>query len=161
VVAALFHHDRAVVAHAGDSRLYRWRAGELTLLTRDHSVMQEQIDAGILSSAQARSSPNRNLITRALGVEENMGVEIHEHLTQPGDIYLLCSDGLSDMIAHEGIASWLRRCGNDIDAACDALVLQANENGGRDNISIVLASIQAVRPAPREGLLDRVLAWLR
>jgi protein phosphatase len=161
IVTALFHHDKAVVAHAGDSRLYRWRDDELTLLTRDHSLMQEQIDAGMLSPEEARTSPNRNLITRALGVEERVELDIHEYGAAVGDIYLLCSDGLSDMLLSDEIAALLKRCQNDIDAACDALIWQANAKGGRDNVSVILASIASVQAEEPERLTDRLLNWLR
>jgi protein phosphatase len=161
IVAALFHHDKVMVAHAGDSRFYRWRDDELTLLTRDHSLMQEQIDAGMLSAEEARSSPNRNLITRALGVEERVELDVREYGTAVGDIYLMCSDGLSDMLSSEEIAGLLKRSRNDIDAACDALIWQANANGGRDNVSVIFASIASVQAEKPERLIDRLRNWLR
>lgn len=159
VVAALFHHDRIVVAHVGDSRLYCWRKGEMVSLTRDHSLVQEHIDAGLVNIEEARLSPSRNLITRALGVEECVDVEVHEYTTMAGDIYLLCSDGLSDMLSNEEIAGILQHGADDIDAASSTLIWQANANGGHDNISVILVSVKAVHPEKPLGLLDRFLNW--
>jgi serine/threonine protein phosphatase PrpC len=89
LVAAVFHDDKITVAHVGDSRAYRFREGELTQITRDHSLLQEQIDAGLISPEWARFSQNKNLVTRALGVDPEMEVEIHDHPIEPGEIYLL------------------------------------------------------------------------
>jgi PPM family protein phosphatase len=161
VVAALFHHDKALVAHAGDSRLYRWRNGGLALLTRDHSLMQEQLEAGLVSPEEARTSPTRNLITRALGVEDGVDVEVHEHATIADDIYVLCSDGLSDMLTSEEIAGLLAHNDSDIGAACDALVWQANAKGGRDNVSVILAAVKSVQAEEPERLVGRLLNWMR
>jgi PPM family protein phosphatase len=161
VVAALFHHDKVLVAHAGDSRLYRWRNGELALLTRDHSLMQEQLEAGLVSPEEARTSPTRNLITRALGVEDGVDVEVYEHVTIAGDIYLLCSDGLSDMLTSEEIAGLLAHNDSDIGAACDALVWQANAKGGRDNVSVILAAVKSAQAEEPERLVGRLLNWMR
>jgi serine/threonine protein phosphatase PrpC len=155
VVIALFHHDRLLVAHVGDSRLYRLRDATLTLITRDHSLLQEQIDAGLIGHEEARFSPNRNLITRAVGIEHALDVEVHEHRTLCGDIYLLCSDGLSDMLATEEIAEITMDFDGDIVAICDALVHKANQNGGRDNTSVILVKVQSnIRPAA--GMLKRI-----
>jgi PPM family protein phosphatase len=161
IVAAVFHHDRALVAHAGDSRLYRWRHGELALLTRDHSLMQEQLEAGLVSPEEARTSPTRNLITRALGVEDGVEAEVHEHVTMAGDVYLLCSDGLSDMLTSDEIAGLMAHNDNDIGAACDALVWQANAKGGRDNVSVILAVIKSTYTEEPERLVGRLLNWMR
>jgi protein phosphatase len=161
VVAAVFHHDKVVVAHAGDSRLYRWRDHELVALTHDHSLMQQQIDAGMITVEEARSSPVRNLITRALGVEERVDIEVNEHATAVGDVYLLCSDGLSDMLSNEEIAGVLEHAGSDIRAACDTLVWQANAHGGHDNISVILVAIGSVRTERPLPIIGRLLNWLR
>jgi protein phosphatase len=161
VVAAVFHHDKLVVAHAGDSRLYRWRDHALVALTHDHSLMQQQIDAGLVTVEEARSSPVRNLITRALGVEERVDVEVNEHATVVGDVYLLCSDGLSDMLSNDEIAGVLAHAGDDIRGACDTLVWQANANGGHDNISVILVAIRSVRAEQPVPIIGRLLNWLR
>lgn len=160
MVAALFHHDKVTVAHVGDSRAYRWRQGSLVQLTRDHSQLQEQIDAGLVSPQWARFAPNKNLITRAVGVEEIVDVEISEYPTEAADIYLLCSDGLSDMLSSDEISAVLTETDFDLDLACSALVESANHNGGRDNISVVLAKVQPGKMAV-QGLFDRLRKWAR
>jgi PPM family protein phosphatase len=158
LVATLVHHGRILVAHVGDSRAYRWRHGQLIQLTRDHSLLQEQIDAGLITEEAARLSANRNLVTRAVGVAADVDIEIHEHGTEAGDIYLLCSDGLSDMVADSEIAGILASHRGALDAACAALVQTANQNGGRDNISVITMKVGG---NAREGrLLDRFLRWV-
>ncbi|HYD95361.1 MAG TPA: Stp1/IreP family PP2C-type Ser/Thr phosphatase [Noviherbaspirillum sp.] len=159
VVAAVFHPDGLTVAHVGDSRAYRFRRGELAQITRDHSLLQEQIDAGLLDPALARFSQSKNLVTRAVGVGAAMEVEIHDHPVQAGDVYLLCSDGLSDMLQDAEIAAVLARAPAVLDAACDTLVQKANGNGGLDNISVVLARVQA-GGGQASGLLHRILNWV-
>jgi serine/threonine protein phosphatase PrpC len=159
VVAAVFHQNKITVAHVGDSRLYRLRRGVLTLLTRDHSLLQEQIDAGMIDAEMARFSPNRNLITRAVGVDYTIDVEIHDHLTQVGDLYLLCSDGLSDMLSMQEIAEILNKTAPDLELTCDALVARANRNGGRDNTSVILITVQSSEVSTAK-LPKRALNWI-
>lgn len=149
LVAALFHHDRIIVAHVGDSRAYRFRGGRLEQITRDHSQLQEQIDAGLVSPEWARFAPNKNLITRALGVAAQIDVEINDYQTEGGDVYLLCSDGLSDMLAGEQMSAMLADNDTDLELLCSSLVQAANDNGGRDNISVILAKVEASAPAPQ------------
>lgn len=160
LVAALFHHDRVVLAHIGDSRAYRFRQGALLQLTRDHSQLQEQIDAGLVSPEWARFAPNKNLITRALGVTTQIDVEINDYPSENGDIYLLCSDGLSDMLSNEQMVGIFKNNAMDIDRLSDSLIEAANNNGGRDNISVILAKIESGKPAPA-GFWDRCAARLR
>ncbi len=143
LLVAVFQTQRLVLGHVGDSRAYRWRRGEFTRLTRDHSLLQEQLDAGRITPQQAAVSVHRNLVTRALGVQETVCVEIHEHPVEPGDCYLLCSDGLSDMVDDAAMARVLSH-GGTLQAKAQALVDCANARGGRDNIAVVLA--QAARP---------------
>jgi serine/threonine protein phosphatase PrpC len=143
VVAAVFHQNKLTVAHVGDSRVYRLRRGELTLITRDHSLLQEQIDAGMIDAEAARFSSSRNLITRAVGVDRVVDVEIHDHLTQIDDVYLICSDGLSDMLSMKEILEIMSSTTSDLELACDALVARANKNGGRDNTSVILVTVQS------------------
>ena len=138
LVLAVFGTDRVVVGHIGDSRCYRMRGNELELLTRDHSLLQEQMDAGVLTPDQAALSPHRNLVTRALGIERQVGLEMHEHDFQDGDVFLLCSDGLSEMVPAEHICTILLQ-NLDLSQKATLLVSRANDNGGRDNISVVLA----------------------
>jgi len=159
VVAAIFHDDQVTVAHVGDSRLYRLRSGLLELLTHDHSLLQEQIDDGIITAEQARQSKNRNLLTRALGVDPVVEAEIRDHDTLPGDIYLLCSDGLTDMVGEDRIAATIRELGTEGDRCAARLVELANEGGGRDNVSVALVRVLRMSPA-RRSWWRRLLAWL-
>ena len=160
LVMALFHHDKVTLAHVGDSRAYRFRAGVLEQLTRDHSLLQEQIDAGLISVEWAQFSQNKNLITRAVGVDNMLEAEVREQMIEPGDIYLLCSDGLSDMLADRQIADVLATQGASLKLATQELVARANEHGGRDNISVVLIRVQAFSPE-KEGLFGRILNWMK
>ena len=127
-----------VVGHVGDSRVYRLRGGQLQRLTRDHSLLQEQLDAGLITPAQAARSTNRNLVTRALGVEAEVTLEARDHSLMQEDLLLLCSDGLTDMVDDEGICDLLCHTHASLQDACQALVDAANAAGGRDNISVVL-----------------------
>lgn len=155
LVAGCFHGARLIVGHIGDSRGYRLRGTTLTQITRDHSWLQEQVDAGIITPEQAAVSPNRNLVTRALGVEDTAQVELHEHRVEPGDLYLLCSDGLSDMLDDASIGAILQR-GGALEQAASQLIDSANTRGGRDNISVLLAKATASPPTKR-GLIARLL----
>ena len=141
LVTALFNEDRLWVGHIGDSRAYRWRDGRLEQLSRDHSLLQEQIDAGLLTAEEAAYSMNRNLVTRAVGVEPEVELEVVGHDLRAGDVVLLCSDGLSDMLDDDTIAQLLQ--GSDaLGEVATALVDAANDAGGKDNISVVLARVR-------------------
>jgi protein phosphatase len=146
LVMALFFDDRITVGHIGDSRLYRLRDGEFTTVTRDHSLLQEQIDHGMITVEEARYAHNRNLVTRALGVESEVESEIHAYDVAVGDIYLLCSDGLNDMVSDEEIQQTLQTSSDDLDFAAERLVQMANENGGRDNISVIVVKVLQAFP---------------
>ena len=146
LVTALFHDNRLTVAHIGDSRLYRLRDEKLTPITRDHSLLQEQIDQGMISAKDARFSQNKNLVTRALGVEPTVESEIHEYEVLPGDVYLLCSDGLNDMLPDEEIELALQSLTANLELAADHLIQAANDNGGRDNVSVILVKVLRVFP---------------
>jgi len=137
-----------VLGHIGDSRCYRLRAGELEMLTRDHSLLREQLDAGEITQAEADRSPYRNILTRALGIEREVELEIHDHKVHPGDLFLMCSDGLSDMVPDRDIARLLSR-NSDLSEMANKLIAMANQNGGWDNISVVLA--RASHPAVLES----------
>jgi protein phosphatase len=141
LVVGVFRETRLLLGHVGDSRGYRLRAGRLTQITHDHSLLQEQIDAGLITAEQAAFSANKNLVTRAVGVEDTVLLETHQHDVLPGDIYLLCSDGLTDMLDDETIAQVLLRC-ELLPEAATALIDAANEAGGKDNISVVLARVR-------------------
>ncbi|WP_319241205.1 PP2C family serine/threonine-protein phosphatase [uncultured Propionivibrio sp.] len=141
LVAVAFLGDRLVFAHLGDSRLYRLRDGALSLLTRDHSLLQDQIDQGLSLPQAARSAGRRHIITRALGVDTGAQPEIATLGVVSGDVYLLCSDGLNDMLEDAEIAATLVRCAGDIETAATELVRLANANGGHDNVSVALVRV--------------------
>ncbi len=143
LVMAVFLGTSVLLAHVGDSRCYRLRGSTLARMTRDHSVLQEQIDAGLVSLEDAPFAPNRNLVTRALGVMDMVEVEVAEHAANSGDLYLLCSDGLTDMLTDDAIAALLIAPGTLAERATQ-LVDAANAAGGRDNISVLLAQAEAV-----------------
>jgi protein phosphatase len=142
LVVGVFREDWLLLGHIGDSRCYRWRRGELTQLTRDHSLLQEQIDAGLLTPQQAASSMNKNLVTRALGVESTVALEVTEHLVETGDLYLMCSDGLSDMVS-DAITAGLLAQPVSLAVRARSLVDAANAQGGRDNITVLLVEAEA------------------
>ena len=160
LVAALFCDNQLTVAHIGDSRLYRLRGEEFSLLTRDHSFLQEQIDSGVLSVEEARFSQNKNLVTRALGVDPDVEAEIQDYEVQAGDIYLLCSDGLNDMVEDEEIQLTLHMLSASLELAATQLVQMANDNGGRDNVSVILVKVLREFPAAR-GWWSKFKAWFR
>lgn len=141
IVVVLFSARKLCVGHVGDSRLYRLHEGRLEQLTRDHSVIQELVNRGLFTPEEARQSVAKNLVTRALGVERGIVPDVSERRLQPGDVYLLCSDGLNDVLGDEEIAEILARHGDDLDAAARHMVERANERGGPDNISVILARV--------------------
>ncbi len=141
LVAVLFHGQRAIIASIGDSRVYRFRAGQLEQLTVDHTVLQEQIEFGLITPEQARLMGGRGLITRALGVEPGLEVDVQEQALQPGDVFLLCTDGLFDMIADEEIAAILAASQGNVEVAARSLVGAANAAGGYDNVSVIAVRI--------------------
>ena len=150
VVAALFSGERVVVGHVGDSRLYRFRQGGLTQLTVDHSLVQELVEEGAMTLEEAKRSVGRNVITRALGIEPQVEAEVRSHRVRGGDLYLLCSDGLTDMVGEEVLHSLLARCGDDLASTGEALIEKANECGGEDNIAVVLVRVRPAAAGPRE-----------
>ena len=158
VVAALLHDNRITVAHVGDSRMYRLRKDTFEQLTMDHSLLQELVDRGFYSAEEAQRATNKNYVTRALGVEQTVEVEVHELPVEAGDWLVLCSDGLTDMVEDEDIHLTISTFGGNLDTVARQLVQLANDSGGRDNISVVLAQVVELFPA-RRGILDRILAW--
>jgi protein phosphatase len=141
LVIAAFFDQQIMVAHLGDSRLYRYRGGKLEQLTRDHSWLDEQLASGAISAEHAEAAAFQNVVTRALGIEPQIDLELHDYPTHPGDTYVLCSDGLSDMLDDDAIGQTLAQTGDQVEEAARSLVAKANDNGGRDNISIVLVRI--------------------
>lgn len=160
LVVACYYDNHLSVAHLGDSRLYRLRGGQFEQMTRDHSLLQEQLDSGMISAEEARYSSNRNLVTRALGVDPHVETEIHDHEVVPGDIYLFCSDGLTDMVDDGEIALTLETLSENLPLAADQLVHMANDNGGRDNISVILVKVRGEYAVPR-GWWQKLLARLK
>lgn len=162
LIAALFHQQHVWIAHVGDSRAYRLRGANIEQLTHDHSPLQEQIDAGLISSAEARFAPHKNLVTRALGISVGSGVEIHPHTLVSSDIFLLCSDGLSDLLTEREMATVIHTR-NSLTQAAEQLIQCANNNGGRDNISAILIRVESVRAARDSsgGWLDSLTNWAK
>ena len=158
VVGALFFDNRISIAHVGDSRMYRLRQADLEQITMDHSLLQELVDRGFYSPEEAQRAANKNYVTRALGVEQNVEVEVQEHPVQKGDMYLICSDGLSDMVEDDDIHLTISTFGANLETATKQLIQLGNDNGGRDNISVVVAEILESFPAPR-GIFDKMLGW--
>jgi protein phosphatase len=138
VAAVLVDGDSGNIGHVGDSRVYLVRDGEISQLTSDHSWVNEQIQSGVISPDQARTHPLRNVVTRALGGKPDLQVDMQQHKARPGDILLLCSDGLTTMIADDEIATVVREAEGDVDEAAQALVNSANAKGGEDNITVIL-----------------------
>jgi PPM family protein phosphatase len=142
IVAACFYDGRVGIAHVGDSRCYRFRDAKLEQLTRDHSLVQEQLEKGLISADEASASPQKNLVTRALGIDALAQADTQEFRTRTGDVYLLCSDGLSDMVEQDRLQKELERADN-LESTVKRLVDAANEAGGRDNISVILVRVGA------------------
>jgi len=147
LVVAVFRDNRVLLGHVGDSRCYRLRQGQLQQITRDHSLLQEQIDAGLITPEQAAFSANKNLVTRAVGVEDTVLLETHQHDVQTGDLFLMCSDGLSDMLDDEGISQVLK-AHDSLETGTRALIDAANDAGGKDNISVILGRASGGASAP-------------
>lgn len=141
-LAALWVCGRQVVlAHVGDSRIYRLRNGALTQLTVDHSLVQEMIDRGVITAEEALYSSNRHVITRALGLRDKVDIDINIAGLRTGDRYLLCSDGLSDMVDEDTMATLLLDEDQGLAQMVDALIERANVQGGKDNIAALLVAI--------------------
>jgi serine/threonine protein phosphatase PrpC len=155
LVACLFFDNRVSIAHVGDSRLYRMRDNRFEQITMDHSLLQELVDRGFYSQEEASRSTNRNYVTRALGVEPTVEVEVQEMDVSKGDYVLMCSDGLPDMVEDEDIHLTISTFNNNIDTIGKQLIKLANDNGGRDNVSVVLIRVTDAFPA-NAGLLAKV-----
>lgn len=157
VAAALFYNNRVSIAHVGDSRVYRLRRGHMDQITKDHSLLQELVTRGFYTSEDARRSLNRNLVTRALGIEPVVQVDIQEDVVLRGDIYLLSTDGLHDMVPDPDIHLTVDTFSDNLETAAMQLVKLANDNGGRDNVSVILAkSIASFEIEQKKG----VFRWI-
>jgi protein phosphatase len=152
LTAAWINEEKLSVVHVGDSRVYLLRSGVLQQLTSDHSLVAEQVRRGILTAAEAEHSELQSVLLRALGTQPEIEVDTEEHTLFPGDILLLCSDGLTRMVAEQKITATLQS-ESDPGRAAEKLVAQANENGGGDNVTVVVVHME-----PKEG---GFLSWLR
>jgi PPM family protein phosphatase len=141
LVALLRLQNRVLVGHVGDSRAYMLRGGVLVRLTSDHSWVNEQVKLGVMSDDAAQRHPMRNIVTRALGSRSDVPVDVAEHTIRPGDVVLLCSDGLNTMLDDDEIRDTLQRAGRDPAAACRLLVEAANARGGEDNVTVIVIRV--------------------
>jgi protein phosphatase len=153
---ALFFDNRVALGHVGDSRIYRFRNGILQLLTRDDSLLRDQIDLGLISAADAGASHNRSLVTRAIGIEQRVRAQLHEDDAAPGDVYILCSDGLNDLVDDTDIELIVGSLRANLPLAANHLVQAAKDNGGHDNVSVILVKVRK-RPG---GWFARLVGWL-
>jgi PPM family protein phosphatase len=159
IAAVYFHDNTAIIAHVGDSRVYRFRDDDLSQVTNDHSLVQELIDRGFFTPEEAEANTPKNLVTRALGIDAAVEVDVKQEATRPGDIYLLCSDGLNDMVDDEEIRLTLSKYSGNLVEAAHELVRLANESGGKDNISVVLARPRAPFPA-NAGMISKFISLM-
>jgi len=143
VLAAVLYGNHITAAHVGDSRMYRLRSNKLTHVTEDHSLIHEQVRRGLLTADDARHSSIKNLVTRALGVAPDVEADLVEDMALAGDLYLMCSDGLTDVVSDEAIQNSLSNCKHGLKKTATELVQMANDAGGPDNISIILIQVTA------------------
>lgn len=158
VVACILHADILSVAYVGDSRLYRYRDGKLEQVTRDHSLLEELIARGHYTREEAVSLVRKNIVTRALGVEQTVAVDLIEDTLEVGDVLLLCSDGLNDMVSDEIIGLTLGKYADNVERAARELINIALDNGGKDNVSVVLARVDASLADSRRWY-QRLMEW--
>ena len=151
IVSAVFHDNKISIAHVGDSRLYRFRDNQLNVITLDHSLIQELIAKGFYTVEEARESNQKNLVTRALGVNQDVMVELQEDIVLVNDFYLFCSDGLNDMLEDQEIEEILRDHKSDPFKAVEQLIEGAKNMGGKDNVSVILVTIEAPFPSKANG----------
>ncbi len=139
IVVTFFTDKHAYVAHVGDSRVYRIRGGDMIQVTEDHSLLNDYIKMKDLTPEEIENFPHKNVIVRALGMKETVRVDVSCDEPQDGDIYLLCSDGLNGMVSDPEIRDTVLSCNDDLELACNRLIQKANEHGGTDNVTVVLA----------------------
>lgn len=145
VSAAWFHDGKVSIAHIGDSRIYRYRDYRLDLLTTDHTVVQELVDHGFYTLEEAKASEQRNIVTRALGIDPAVNIDLYDYDVRAGDIYLLCSDGLTDMVDDLDVANILRRSSTDLEYGSVELINKALTNGGKDNVTVIVVRVDESR----------------
>ncbi|OFZ21309.1 MAG: hypothetical protein A2X94_07620 [Bdellovibrionales bacterium GWB1_55_8] len=142
--ALLFRNESLIIGHVGDSRCYFFRPSSIWQITRDHSLVQEKLRAGLITREQAKTDRMKNVITRSVGYEPGVEVDLYDMPVLPGDVFLLCSDGLSGMVEDGQILETVQKCvidGNDPKRAVDELVDMANRNGGDDNVTVVIIKV--------------------
>ena len=158
IVVLQFYNNSFSLAHIGDSRCYRLRSGKFEQITKDHSLLQELIDRGFYTPEEARKSMNKNLVTRALGIDPVVMPDIQEDIVLKNDIYLLCSDGLTDLVEDEDIYLTINQFSANLEEAAKHLITKANRNGGKDNISVMLCRIEDDF-STRKGWFKKLVAW--
>lgn len=156
LVALLLQEQTAILAHVGDSRIYRIRDGSIEQLTQDHSLVNQQMKLGLITEDEARSSKAKNIITRAIGLRRTVAIDVGEQMIQEDDRFVLCSDGLTDLVKDDEILDIVLNNTGELSEACDRLIEQANQRGGHDNITVILVHVKNVRLPG--GRLSR---WLR
>ena len=161
LVLAVFRGGRVTLAHVGDSRIYRVRGGHLRLLTRDDSLVRDQVELGVISAEEASRSHNRSLVTRALGIADTVSAHVAHDDAMPGDIFLLCSDGLNDLVSDPDIELIVASLAANLPLAAHHLVQAAKDNGGFDNVSVILARVpEPATVVARRGWFARFVAWI-
>ena len=158
IVTLLFYDNRFSLAHIGDSRCYRYRGKSFDQITKDHSLMQELIDRGFYTPEEARKSLNKNLVTKALGIDPAITPDVQEELVMKNDIYLLCSDGLTDLVEDEDISLTIQRFSDNLEEAAKQLITKANQNGGKDNISVILCRVLEDF-SESQGWFKKLIEW--
>jgi len=158
IVVLQFYNNSFSLAHIGDSRCYRLRSDKMEQITKDHSLLQELIDRGFYTPEEARNSMNKNLVTRALGIDPIVMPDIQEDIVLKNDIYLLCSDGLTDLVEDEDIYYTIKEFSANLEEAAKQLITKANQNGGKDNISVMLCRIDDDF-STKQGWFKKVAAW--
>lgn len=158
VVVLQFYNNSFSLAHIGDSRCYRLRSDKFEQITKDHSLLQELIDRGFYTPEEARKSMNKNLVTRALGIDPIVMPDIQEDIVLKNDVYLLCSDGLTDLVEDEDIYLTIKQFSANLEEAAKQLITKANQNGGKDNISVMLCRIDDDF-STRKGWFRKFVAW--
>lgn len=155
LVALLLQEQMAILASVGDSRIYRIRSRAIEQLTQDHSLVNHQLKLGLITEEEARSSKSKNIITRAIGLRQTVSIDVDEQRIQEDDRFVLCSDGLTDLVKDEEILHMVINNTGELSEACDRLIEIANQRGGHDNITVILIHLKNVRP-----LGGRLPRWL-
>jgi serine/threonine protein phosphatase PrpC len=158
IVALLFHNGTLSLVHIGDSRCYRLRGGKIEQITKDHSLLQELVDRGFYTSEEAQKSVKKNLVTRALGIDQDVKVDLLEDIVLKKDIYLLCSDGLTDLINDADIYLTINKFSDNLEKAAVQLITMANQKGGKDNISVMLCRVDEDF-STRMAWIRKIIAW--